>query len=370
MADQSHTPGQLRPTPPRVTGSEDASSQALNEALGSSFILVRILGVLLLGAFIFSCVFTVNPNEVAIVLRFGKPVGIGPDQLLRQGLHWAFPYPIDEIVRIRSGEAKTVMATNAWYVTDAEMEAAKRGPEATPSLNPGAGGYVLTSDGNILHVRARMTYRVTDPVTYALEFSDVTELLGDALNNAIYQTSARFTADAAVYKDVESFRGAVRSRMAEIIEQRKFGVTMDSMTVEVAPPGYVKEAFDAVLNAAQTQSKTISDAKGYYDERVLKAIGEANALRSGALSVSNRLVLAMAAEAQYFRDQLPAYQRAPGLLKSRLRIEALGQILTNAPDKFFLPPRGDGQTRELRIQLNREPQAPVRKDPSAMPPPQ
>lgn len=370
MADQSLPPGRLRTTTNPVGGSEDASSQALNEALGSSFILVRILGVLLLGAFVFSCVFTVNPNEVAIILRFGKPVGVGPDQLLRQGLHWAFPSPIDEIVRIRNAEAQTVTATNAWYPTDAEMETTKRGPEAMPSLNPGAGGYVLTSDGNILHVRARMTYRVTDPLAYALDYKDIAGMLGNALNNAIYRTSARFTADAAVYKDVESFRGAVRAQMAELIEQQKFGVTMDSMTVEVAPPGYVKEAFDAVLNAAQTQSKTVSDAKGYYDERVLKSIGEANAVRSGALSVSNRLVLALAAEAQYFRDQLPSFQRAPGLLKSRLRIEAIGQILTNAPDKFFIPERGDGKPRELRLQLNREPQAPVRRDPSAMSPSQ
>lgn len=370
MADLPKPSGQLRTTSAPVPGTGDASSQALNEALGSSFILVRILGVLLLGAFIFSCVFTVNPNEVAIVLRFGKPVGTGPDQLLQQGLHWAFPYPIDEIIRVRSGEAKTVTATNAWYATNAEMETARRGPDANPSLSPGVDGYTLTSDGNILHVRATMTYRVTNPVAYALEFTDIAGLLGNALNNAIYQTSARFTADAAVYKDVEAFRGAVRTQMAQRIEERKFGVTMESLTVEVAPPGYVKEAFDAVLNAAQEQSKTISEAKGKRDERVLKAVGEASAVRSGALSVSNRLVLAMAAEAQYLRDQLPSYQRAPELLRSRLRIEALGQILGQVPDKFFLPQRSDGEPRELRLQLNREPQAPVRKDPFATSPTQ
>ena len=164
MADLPKPPGQLRPTSTPVAGAEDAASQALNEALGSSFFLVRILGVLLLGAFIVSCIFTVDPNEVAVVLRFGKPVGTGPDQLLRQGIHLAFPSPIDEIVRIRSGEAKTVVATNAWYATNAEMEATKQGPDANPSLNPGADGYSLTSDGNILHMRATMTYRVTDPV--------------------------------------------------------------------------------------------------------------------------------------------------------------------------------------------------------------
>ncbi|NDD65231.1 MAG: hypothetical protein EBZ36_14835, partial [Acidobacteria bacterium] len=84
---------------------DDASSQALSEALGSSLLIVRLLAVVLAAAFVFSCVFTVNPNEVAVVLRFGKPVGEGSEQILKQGLHWALPYPIDEIVRIPIGES-------------------------------------------------------------------------------------------------------------------------------------------------------------------------------------------------------------------------------------------------------------------------
>ncbi|MCW5557897.1 MAG: protease modulator HflK [Verrucomicrobiae bacterium] len=368
MADPIPPPGPLRPIPQPVRGTEDASSQALHEALGSSFLLVRILGVLLLAAFVFSCVFTVNPNEVAIVLRFGKPVGTGPDQLLRQGLHWAFPYPVDEIVRIRSGEAKTVSATNAWYATNAEMEAMRQGPQPNPSLNPGVDGYTLTGDGNILHVRATMTYRVSDPVAYVFEFKNVEDLLSNALNNAVHQASARHTADAAVYKDVESFRSAVRTQVADSIERYGFGVTLESVTVQVAPPGYVKEAFDAVLNAAQAQSETISKAQGYATERVLKAEGEASQILNRALSESNRLVLAMAAEAQYFRDQLPAFRRDPVLLQSRLKIEALGHILTNASAKFLAPDRADGKPRELRVLLSREPEAPVRRTPGDQPP--
>src|SRR6187399_2000997 len=117
MADTPQPSGQLRTTADPVPGAGDASNQALNEALGSSFMLVRILMVLLLGAFIFSCVFTVSPNEVAVVLTFGKPSSRGPEALLKPGLHWAFPYPVDEIVRIRVGETKTVVANNGWYAT-------------------------------------------------------------------------------------------------------------------------------------------------------------------------------------------------------------------------------------------------------------
>ena len=35
--------------------------------------------------------------------------------------------------------------------------------------------------------------------------------------------------------------------------------------------------------------------------------------------------------------------------------EKIGQVLTNVQDKIYLPERADGKTRELRLQLSREP---------------
>ena len=101
-------------------------------------------------------------------------------------------------MRIRSGEAKTVSATNGWYAVTPEMEANRAARRRIRSLNPGADGYTLTSDGNIIHVRGTMTYRITDPVTYTFGFTNVTDLLANTLNNAICRTSAGYTADAAV----------------------------------------------------------------------------------------------------------------------------------------------------------------------------
>jgi hypothetical protein len=134
MADPNSRPGTVRVAPTPGVNSDDSASQALTEALGSSFLLVRFCMLLLLAAFVFSCVFTVNPNEVAVVLRFGKPRGTGSEVLLKQGLHWALPYPIDEIVRIRTGESKSIRSSVAWYAISPEEEAAGALPAATATL--------------------------------------------------------------------------------------------------------------------------------------------------------------------------------------------------------------------------------------------
>src|ERR1019366_2859608 len=91
---------------------EDAGAQALDEVLRSSFKVVKILMILLVLVFIGSGMFTVNPNEIAVVLRFGKPVGLAREQLLKPGLHFALPYPIDEIVRLPIGQSITVVSSN------------------------------------------------------------------------------------------------------------------------------------------------------------------------------------------------------------------------------------------------------------------
>lgn len=85
---------------------EDAGSRALAEALGSSFAIVKIVMGLMVAAFFASGFFTVGPQEKAVILRFGQPVGAGSKALLTAGLHWSLPYPIDEVVRIPSRKSR------------------------------------------------------------------------------------------------------------------------------------------------------------------------------------------------------------------------------------------------------------------------
>ena len=355
--------GDLRPIRPGQA-SDDASSQALSEALGSSFLLIRILGAFLLAAFLFSCVFTVNPNEVAVVLRFGKPVGEGRGIIKTNGLHFALPYPVDEIVRIGVGESRVVRANNAWYSVDAAAEAT--GNTAAPNvaqLSPASEGHVITSDGNILHVRASMRYRIQDPVAYAFQFSSASNIVENALNNAIHWAAVRYKADDIITGDVVGFRDAIRQRVAGLIEKTALGITVETLDVERAAPGFVKEYFDAVIAAGQDRNKRVNEAQGEYDRITREAEGEARRVVALGEAAADQLVQGIAAEAKFFQDQLPTYRQNPNLYRDRLRVEALTRVLTNTPDKFFIPSRADGDRRELRISINREPVTPKKAEP-------
>lgn len=334
---------------------EDAGTQALSDALASSFRFIRALMIILVVVFLGSGIFTVNPNEMAVLLRLGKPVGSGSDAILRPGLHWSFPSPIDEIVRIPVGESRTVEATNCWYQVTPEMEISGQLPPSLSTLQPGVDGYALTSDGNIIHARATAKYRIADPLRYTFGFRGATNVLENALNNAVLYAAARHTAEEALYKDKTGFQDAVRRRFAQTIEKASLGIELEPIQVQSFPPMYVKEAFDQVLEAEQALSEARNTAQGEAEEITRKAVGEGRALISGGITRSNMLVQTLRAEAEAFSDQLTDYQRNPRLFRERLLVETMSQVLTNVSDKWLLPESKDGGRRQIRLMLNREP---------------
>jgi membrane protease subunit HflK len=362
MNDPQLPPSNLPPTPPAAAAPppatpavDDASSQALSEAFRSSFKIVKFLMAVLVLVFLCSGMFVVQPNQRAIVLFFGRPMGVGDDQLKKPGWHWAWPYPINEPVRIPVGEIQTVTSITGWHATTPEMEASNQEPPATGMLRPEADGYTLSADGNILHARATVKYRITDPIRYTFGFANAPALLTNILNNALIFASARMTADTALYKDKAGFRDLVLERVRAKITEADLGITLEPSDVETKTPVDVRLAFEQVNAAEQERSRKISDALGYRDQITSKALGEADAIIARALGSSNRLVTAIASEAQAFRDQLPEYLKDPELFRQRLLTARLSRVLTNAQEKFFLPERDFSQSREVRLQLSREP---------------
>jgi len=233
-----------------------------------------------------------------------------------------------------------------------------------PSLNPASDGFTLTADGNIIHVRATLRYRISDPISYAFNYANAGDLVQNALNNALFYASARFTVDNALRNNIEGFRETVLSRAASLIEEQGLGITLEPSDIITAAPRQVKASFADVLAAQQDASNARNTALAYANGKLNTAQGEATALINAGQTARTRLVQSVEAEAKYFMDQLPFYQRDPELFKQRLLIETFQRIFTNAAmDKYFVPDRADGKPRELRIMLNREPEKPKLKEP-------
>ena len=337
-----------------------AGSQALAAALKSSFGIVKFAMAALLIVFLCSGFFTVGPQERAIVLRFGKPVGGG--QLLTPGLKFALPYPIDEVVKVPITELQRVSSSVGWFFTTPEMELAGTDPFAGQSLNPAVDGYLVTADQNIVHARATLNYRIENPVEYIFNFegdtnrpfsgSGASNLVLNALNSALVKAAAEFKVDDILYSDVLGFKDAVKRKVTEQLAAQKLGVVVEQVEVASRPPLFLKADFARVNVSAQQSGTLINQARGEANQTISQADAKASAMKNIAEVERDSLLNKLKGEAATFTDLLPSYQSNPQMFVQRRLTETMSRVMTNVQDKIFLTEKTD----ELRLLLNREPQ--------------
>jgi membrane protease subunit HflK len=337
---------------------EDAGSQALAEALHSSFAIVKVVMVLMVLAFFSSGFFTVGPQEKAVILRFGRPVGEVDKILLNSGWHWSYPYPIDEVVKIPITEIQKVNSTVGWYATTAEQELSGEELPAGASLNPAVDGYVITADRNIIHTRATLYYHIENPINFVFDFVSASNAVQNALNNALLYSAAHFNVDDVLTRDVAGFRDAVLQRVSDLTELEQIGIVIDQCEVQSIPPRQLLDVFTRVTTARENRNKVLNDARSYENQVLSQSGAQASSITNAAAADRARYVQSITAEAKRFSDLLPKYESNPSLFAQVTLVQAMGPILTNVQDKILLPERADGKPRELRLMLNREPLAP------------
>src|SRR5688572_1413271 len=255
---------------------EDAGSRALSDALRSSFLIVRALMILLVLLFFASGFFVVGPQERAVKLRFGKPVGDGNAALLRPGAHWSWPYPIDEVVKIPFSQVQEARSTAGWYAVTPEQEATRTEPEPRPTLDPSVDSYVLTGDANIIHVRATLRYRITDPLRFIFSYTNTPGMITNALDSALFFAAAQFSVDDVLTRNQVAFREQIERRINLVSAQQRLGIEVENVLLSATiPPRQLREKFRAALEASVRSERVMNEARSYANEAMSRAQGDA-----------------------------------------------------------------------------------------------
>jgi membrane protease subunit HflK len=334
---------------PDATPADDAGTQALSEALRSSFIIVRVIMIGLVALFFGSGFFMVDAQHKAIILRMGKPVGEGEAALLGPGLHFAFPRPIDEVVKIPFTSSQTADSTVGWYLTAEERAKGAAKPAPQPRMDPAAISYVLTGDTNIIHVVATVTYRISDPIKFHFDFADAKTLVTNDLNNALLLTASHFNVDDALTLQPTAFAAAVMARMRELVKEQDLGVTVDLVSPQTHPPLALENDFNRVAEARQEGPDSITKAEIHSADVLGNARGAKETRIKTADAARARMVGLIGAEQTNFSRLLPDYQRDPQLVKRLLLAETFKKVWANAQLTEVLP---DLDGRQLRFHLS------------------
>jgi len=296
-------PKQAPIAPPEQVAEEsepalDLASESLANALRLSFSILTFIIVFLLFTFLARGVFTVHEDEVAVVLRFGKThVGLVKDK----GLQYAFPYPLDQVVRIWTKPRK--LEVNTFWPTIGEQQktdAVEKEKELT--VVAGAeGAYMLTGDLNILQARWDVTYRIrrdaqggTDKASVIkyynkigldeqYQYDDLKRydnerlLIKLLLQSAVVHEVSRLGVFDAYPLGTTALSERVKLNMTRMLEDEDIdcGIVVTKITlIDLSPPMLVKPSFDAVLEAKNTSFTVQTDAISRANNTLIAAAGE------------------------------------------------------------------------------------------------
>jgi regulator of protease activity HflC (stomatin/prohibitin superfamily) len=308
MTEQSQQNKDLQdqPSPKEAAGALDAAGSSLFEAMRVSFIILKVIMMVLVVLFLASGFRTVGSDEQALVLRFGKIRGVGDQRILGPGLHWVFPYPIDTIVKIPVEKRTNLPINSFWYFQKREEtlpEGLKPQIRVPVELDPLKDGYCLVrsqkqealaeavgSDYNIIHCKWQLTYKIDDAERFFRNIyiedvkpgqgyaevieTSISPLLQGLFEDAVVTAIVNYTIDQALFLSQDRITGHIEKLLQEKLDKIQSGINVVSVQLTDSTwPRQVDSAFLASLRASQASQKAISEAKGYAEKTLNEAAG-------------------------------------------------------------------------------------------------
>jgi membrane protease subunit HflK len=252
-----------------------------------------------------NAIYTINPQEVGVKLRFGRPMELSPP-----GLHFHY-WPIESIERVTVTENQTNI-----------------GITGSGGGRQSDDGLMLSGDQNIVDVRFSVLWAVSDPIKYLFNVREPEDMVRSAGESAMREVVGRRPAQDIFRDDRAGIAVEVQQITQAILESYGLGVNVAQIAIEnVAPPSEVADAFDEVQRAEQDEDRFQEEARQYANTLLGDARGQAAQMREDAAAYKNRVVQEAEGEAARFSSIYEEYAKAPEVTRKRLFLETMEQVL-------------------------------------------
>ena len=271
-----------------------------------------------LAAYLATGVYFVQPDEQAIVRRFGAVLGSAREP----GAHFGLPWSWDRIDRIKPREIKRVTLGPAVVARDAVGATAAQ---------------FLTGDRNLVNFRATLQYTIKDPRQYLFHTAEVDRLVALGGEAALCELLAGRPVDWALTQGKQELAVRVAEETQAVADRYELGITIRSVDLgAVEPPPEVADAFDKVVSAQREREQAINQAHSYANRTTAQANGAAQQSLDEAHAYQNRRVRQAQGDAQRFESLLAEYQRSPSLTASRLYLDTMAGVLPKFRAKLIV----------------------------------
>jgi membrane protease subunit HflK len=301
-----------------------------------------IIGILVVVAAILAYnffTFRVQPDEVGVVLYFGKY-----DRDAPPGLNFRLPYPIETVYTPRVTRVNRV--TIGQYADENNTTAGRDIPEES---------LMLTGDENIVDIDFSVFWVINNASNFLFSMEDPEGTVKAAAESAMREVVGR----SDITPLLTQARQITETDVQKLIQltMDKFGAGVQITQVQllkVDPPSEVIAAFRDVQAARADQERLQNEAQTYSNRVIPEARGQASQIVEAANAYRDRITNEAQGQADRFSQVLESYLASPDVTRQRMYLETLQEIFSST-DKVIIDENGaSGVVPYLPLdQLNR-----------------
>ncbi len=302
-----------------------------------------IILLIVLALVAFSMFYTIDPEEIGVVLRLGKFT-----RSTEPGLHMKLPLGIERVVKVpvqrQLKEEFGFQTVSSGTRSQTRSQYSDRGKQAESNM--------LTGDLNAAVVEWVVQYRIVEPYQYLFRVRNVRKTFRDMTEAVMRRTIGDRTVNEVLTVGRQEIADLVHQDLQKLCDQYENGIKVEQVVLQdVNPPDAVKPSFNEVNEAQQEREKLINQAQSEYNKVIPRARGEALQTISEAEGYALSRVNTAKGDAARFIAIFNEYQRAPQVTKKRIYLETMNRVLPQVSKKIIV----DDQLKGIIPLLNLEP---------------
>ncbi len=320
------------PTPPDLEELLRRSQDKLKTVLpggnlGGRGFLVLVLGAVVL--WLLSGFFRVEPDEVGVVMRFGKQV-----REVQPGLNYHFPYPIETVLTPKALQQRKI---------DVGMRIVDDLRRGTTVRDVPEESLMLTGDENIVDVDFSVLWRI-DPKPdgvgkYLFNIQNPEGTVKAVAESAMREVIGR-TDIQQVLTVRQPIETAVQELMQKTLDQYGSGIAIQQVQMQkVDPPQQVIDSFRDVQAARADLERAQNEAQTYANRVVPEARGRAAQILQAADAYKSQTVAEAFGQTSRFTKIYDEYKKAPDVTRKRMYLETMERVM-GGTDKIILDSGG------------------------------
>lgn len=296
------------------------------------------IGALLIVVILTTSWFTIAPEEVGLVLRFGRYV-----RQTAPGLNFKWPFPIETVLKV---PVQRQLKEEFGFRT---REAGVRTHYAEEMVSKES--QMLTGDLNVAVVEWTAQYRVRDPHRYLFKVRDVRSTFRDLNEGVMREVVGDRSVNEVLTIGRQEIADEVERRLQDLCDQYETGIKVEQIVLQdVNPPDAVKPSFNEVNQAQQEREKLINEARAEYNKVIPRTRGEAEQMIQQAEGYATDRVNRARGDAEAFRALHGAYSRSPEVTRRRIYLETMNAVFPKLKRTVVV----DDKLRNLLPLLNLE----------------